>query len=67
MTEATTAERRTLITEALIEGEGALILRTPVLVEAGQRYWVDMSSSVLVVEDESGQHRFEGDYETRCY
>jgi hypothetical protein len=37
------------------------------LIESGQRYWVDMTFSSLVVEDEEGhRHRFDGDFERRC-
>lgn len=37
------------------EGSGALVLRRPVLIEAGQKYWVNDSD--LVVEDAGGQRR----------
>lgn len=56
-----------MISEAEIVGEGVLIMRTPVLIESGQRYWVDVTFSSLVVEDEEGhQHRFDGNFERRC-
>jgi hypothetical protein len=67
MSDPATAAKRVLIEEVLLGGgDGALMLRKPVLVEAGQRYWVDGSD--LVVEANDGrQERFHGDYETRCY
>lgn len=67
MSEPVTATRRVLVEEVLLgEGGGALMLDKPVLVEAGQRYWVDGSD--LVVEAENGrQQRFPGGRETRCY
>jgi hypothetical protein len=69
MGEPVTAQRRVLVEELLLgddEGGGALMLRKPVLIEAGQKYWV--SGSDLVVEAADGQRqRFPGGRETRCY
>lgn len=63
------ADRRLLVQELLLgedDGDGAVMLRKPVLIEAGQRYWV--SGSDLVVESSEGhQVAFPGDRETRCY
>ena len=57
-----------LVEELLLgddEGGGALVLRRPVLIEAGQKYWV--TDSDLVVEDAGAQRRrFPGDRETPC-
>lgn len=69
MREAVTAERRVLIEEVLLgedEGGGALILDKPVLIEAGQRYWVSDSDLVVEATDGRRQH-FPGGRETRCY
>jgi len=68
MSERAVADRLTLISEAEVVGHGALILSTPVLVQTGQTFWVDVAASELVVEDALGhQRRFSGAYETRCY
>lgn len=61
-----TAERRLLVTRLDVPGDGALVLRRPVLVEAGQRYWL-RDRSALVVEAASGERReYDGDWEWRC-
>lgn len=70
MTDPSTATQKILIQEIVVSGleddYHALILRKPVLVESGQRYWVEQSE--LVVEDDVvGQRRFVGDLETRCF
>lgn len=44
-------------------GRGTLRLNKPVIIEEGQRYWVDSRASRLVVEDERGQrHVYPGEY-----
>ncbi|MGW3893152.1 hypothetical protein ACWD69_31125 [Micromonospora chokoriensis] len=50
----TRAERLTLISE-VSPGVGApLVVRRPVLVQPGQRYWLDADNSALIVEDATG-------------
>lgn len=57
-----TVDRRTLITQAWASYR-LLYLPTPVLLEAGQRYWVDVETDSLVVEDTDGQRQsFRGHY-----
>ncbi|MEU7917577.1 hypothetical protein [Micromonospora zamorensis] len=50
----TSAERLTLISEVSLRGGAPLVLRRPVLVQPGQRYWLDEDNSALVVEDAAG-------------
>jgi hypothetical protein len=56
--EPVTAERRTLITEVLATEPPWLLLYLdrPLLLEAGQRYWVDAQTETVIVEDTEG-HR----------
>ena len=50
---ATNVDRRTLVTQAW-GGPRLLYLMTPVLIEAGQTYWVDLEASSLVVQGVDG-------------
>ena len=63
MTEPVTVERRTLITEAWSSERPwlRLYLNTPLLLEAGQCYWVDAETETVIVEDADGvRHSFPG-------
>jgi hypothetical protein len=58
-------ERRTLITEAWASAPylQRLCLHTPLLLEAGQRYWVDVKTDSVIVEDAEGHRQsFSGHY-----
>lgn len=62
MDEAITVDRRTLVTQAW-HGHQLLYLHTPVLLEAGQTYWVDLKTDCLIVEDATGRRQsFPGHY-----
>lgn len=67
MSESVIATSRLLVTEVMDPDHGVLLLRRPVLVEAGQRYRVDWRASALVVESTEGEQRFAGDREFRCH
>lgn len=44
-------------------GRGTLTLSEAVIIEVGQRYWIDARASRLVVEDERGSNKsYPGDY-----
>ena len=63
MPEAVIATRRMLVSEIDVPGSGPLILTRPVLIEAGQRYWVNTAESALVVETAGQEPRlFRGDF-----
>jgi hypothetical protein len=51
-------ERRTLLTEVWAQDPPwlLLLLDTPLLLEAGQQYWVDAATETVIVEDFDG-HR----------
>jgi hypothetical protein len=60
--DSTTVDRRTLVSQAW-RSHRLLYLRTPVLLEAGQTYWVDLDTDSLIVEDAAGNRRpFPGHY-----
>ena len=62
MADAITVDRRTLVTQAW-RSYRLLYLRTPVLLERGQTYWVDLDTDSLVVQDVAGrQQSFPGHY-----
>ena len=63
MIEAVVVKRRTLITEAWASEPPwlRLYLNTPLLLEAGQSYWVDADTESVIVEDADGvRHSFPG-------
>ena len=69
MGEPVIAERRLLVRQILLgeeHGEGALMLRNPVLIEAGQRYWVE-DCDLVVVSADGRRSTFPGDRGSRCY
>jgi hypothetical protein len=67
MLERMTADRKILVTEVVITGREALILRKAAFLEAGDTYWVDLVRQELMVEDRAGrQRRLAGAFETRC-
>ena len=62
MEDAITVDRRTSVTQAW-RFHRLLYVRTPVLLEPGQTYWVDLDTDSLVVQDvASHQQSFPGHY-----
>jgi len=59
---AITVDRRTLVTQAW-RSHRLLYLCTPVLLEPGQMYWVDLDTDSLIVQDITGRRQlFPGHY-----
>jgi hypothetical protein len=61
--DSTTVDRRTLVSQAW-RSHRLLYLRTRVLLEAGQTYWVDLDTDSLIVED-AAVHVSRGDHRQR--
>jgi hypothetical protein len=62
MEDAITVDRRTLVTQAW-RSHRLLYLWTPVILEAGQAYWVDLDTDCLIVQDIGGHREsFPGHY-----
>ncbi len=57
VSDAVTATQRMRFARVTAPGGGTLTLGKPVIIEAGQRYWIDREASRLVVEDERGSSK----------
>jgi hypothetical protein len=53
------------VSEVVTDDGYALILPRPLLLEAGDHYWIDFEGPALVIERDGRQTRHVGDMETR--